>query len=193
MTVTQEPELAAPGAGLPKIELQIARMLFGLRRATGDRLDFTARFQRERETIRGLLDNCDATTAATRVLIKRPPGLEDSSRNWSVWMTLDHLRIVHQAMAGVLRDLGNGITTPGQASTAAVKPSSNVSEAVLSEYEASCEALLVAAASVPDLKTKARYAHPWFGPMDAQGWYALAGGHMGIHRVQIQRILRGLR
>jgi hypothetical protein len=31
------------------------------------------------------------------VLIARPRGLEDSSRYWSVWMTLDHLRIVHLA------------------------------------------------------------------------------------------------
>jgi hypothetical protein len=27
--------------------------------------------------------------------------------------------------------------------------------------------------------------------MDAHGWLALGGGHMGIHRVQIGRILKG--
>jgi hypothetical protein len=26
--------------------------------------------------------------------------------------------------------------------------------------------------------------------MDAHGWLALGGGHMGIHRVQIERILK---
>jgi len=28
--------------------------------------------------------------------------------------------------------------------------------------------------------------------MDASAWHALAGGHMTIHRVQIERILKGL-
>ena len=31
----------------------------------------------------------------------------------------------------------------------------------------------------------------WFGPLDAAGWHALAAGHMGIHRVQIERIVKG--
>jgi hypothetical protein len=29
-------------------------------------------------------------------------------------------------------------------------------------------------------------------PLDAAGWHALAGMHMGIHRAQIERILSGL-
>ncbi len=29
--------------------------------------------------------------------------------------------------------------------------------------------------------------------MDAYGWHALAGGHMNIHRIQIERIILGLK
>ena len=36
------------------------------------------------------------------------------------------------------------------------------------------------------------YAHPWFGPLDARGWQALAAFHLDLHRVQIERILAGL-
>ena len=51
---------------------------------------------------------------------------------------------------------------------------------------------LLAAAAAPDLKTSIRLPHPWFGPLDAAGWPALAAGHMGIHREQIVRILRAI-
>jgi hypothetical protein len=192
MTLPTEPQLAAPGAGLPLPELFIGRTLFGLRRLTGNRESFNARFIKERATIRELLKNLDDASLAQRVLIQRPPGLEDSSRYWSVLMTLDHLRIVHGAFVGIFTALGNGQSPEGRASTAAVKPDPGVTLAVVPEYEASCDALLAAVAGVSNLKTPVRFAHPWFGPMDAYGWHALAGGHMGIHRVQIERILAGL-
>src|SRR5215472_12523732 len=98
MSTTEEPKLAPPGAGLPKIELLVARLRFALSRARGDRKSFDAAFQRERERVRGLVGGLDANSAARRVLIRRVPGLEDSSRYWSVWMTLEHLRIVHRGI-----------------------------------------------------------------------------------------------
>ncbi len=192
MTTQTEPKLAAPGAGLPKIELFVGRQLFALRRLTGNRNSFDARFRKERELIRALVSSCDADSAARRVLIRRPPGLEDSSRYWSLWMTLDHLRIVHHEFVRVIGALTRGILPEGEASTAAVKPSADVSAAVVAAYEESCDALLATIAASPNLNTAVRYAHPWFGPLNASGWHALAGVHMGIHRVQIERILAGL-
>jgi len=192
MTAQTEPKLAAPGAGLPKVELFVARLLFALRRQTGNQSSFNARFRQERERIRALVHSCDAETGACRVLIKRPPGLEDSSRYWSVWMTLDHLRIVHHEFVRVIGALTKGLIPEGKASTAAVKPSLDATSAVTAAYEESCDALLAIVTASPDLKTSVRFAHPWFGYLDAAGWHALAGGHMGIHRVQIARILEGL-
>jgi DinB superfamily len=186
-----EPQLAPPGAGLPFPENRIARILLGLKRLTGSSAAFTAHFIRERETIRRLIDDLDETTLTRRILIRRPKGLEDSSRYWSVLMTLDHLRIVHQAFIGVVGTLAKEQIPEGEASTAAVKPDPAVTMEVIAEYEASCDALLKTLASVRNFKTRARFPHPWFGPMDAHGWHALAGGHMSIHRVQIERILGG--
>lgn len=192
MTLPSEPKLAAPGAGLPKVELFVARMLLGLRRKLGNRHAFDARFREERGLIRALIDSCDAESGARPVLIKRPPGLEDSSRYWSVWMTLDHLRIVHYEFVRVIDSLTKGKMPEGKASTADVKPSSQATAAVAADYEKSCDALLEVVAASPNLKTQLRFAHPWFGPLDAAGWHALAGGHMGIHRLQIERIFAGL-
>jgi len=186
-----QPQLAPPGAGLPFPENLIARCLLGAKRLTGNSGEFTAQFIRERETIHGLIENLDENTLSRRVLIRRPRGLEDSSRNWSVLMTLDHLRIVHLAFIGVIATLAREEVLEGVASTAAVKPDPAVGMNVIGEYESSCDALLKTLAGVKNFRTRARYPHPWFGPMDAHGWHALAGGHMSIHRMQIERILAG--
>ncbi len=192
MTAPQEPTLAPPGAGLPWLELQIARIRFSLLQRGGSRRSFDDRFAHERARIRTLLGGCNAVVGARRVLIPRLPGLEDSSRFWSVWMTLDHLRIVHEAVARVIKALVREVTPPGAASTAAVKPSAGVGPEVVAAFEASCDRLASVIAAAPKLDTRARYPHPWFGPLDAAGWHALAGMHMRIHRVQIERILARL-
>jgi hypothetical protein len=192
MNENVEPTLAPPGAGLPKIELLIGRWLFVRRLRRGTREIFNSHFQQERDAIRPLVRSCDANSAPRRVLIKRPRGMEDSSRNWSVWMTLDHLRIVNGGITRTIGSLVKGVVPPGKASTAAVKPSPEVTAAVVAEYEASCDALLAQVGAAPDSKTTVRFAHPWFGPLDAFGWHAMAGSHMGIHRVQIERIIAGL-
>jgi uncharacterized damage-inducible protein DinB len=192
MNEQTEPKLAPPGAGLPAPEHFMARILFGLKRLTGSRESFNAKFAGERDAIRKLVANLTPEKASKRVSIRRCRGLEDSSRFWSVWMTLDHLRIVHLAFIGILKSLGKGEVPAGEASTAAVKPDPAVTADVVAAYEESCDALLATIASIPNLKTTVRFPHPWFGPMDAFGWHALAGGHMSIHRVQIERILAGV-
>lgn len=192
MNSTTEPQLAPPGAGLPGPELFIARLIFGLQSRTGNRASFNARFAQERHTIHRLVDSCDAASAATRVLIARVPGLEDSSRYWSVWMTLDHLRIVNHGIANTIDSLVKEISPNRKASTAAVKPSPAVDATIRDAYEKSCDAVLAAVSAAPNLKTKACFAHPWFGPLDASGWHAMSASHMAIHRKQIERIIVGL-
>ena len=181
--------LAAPWAGLPRPELWMVTLFFAVRRWTGSRQSFTDQFHRERGLIRNLIDACDDECLSRRVLIERPIGMEDSSRFWSVLMTLDHLRIVNGEFTRVVESLGKEVLPEGKASTAAVKPDPAVTTAIIAEYEDSCDAWLAATAAMPNLKTLIKFSHPWFGPMDGSGWHALAGMHMGIHRTQIERIL----
>ena len=187
-----EPKLAPPGAGLPKVELFIARLLFARGRRKGNRAAFDARFQQERGLVRSLVRDCDDAAASRRVLIRRIPGLEDSSRYWSVWMTLEHLRVIHGVMTRTIEALGRGVEPAGKIDTASVKPSAAVTGAVVDEYEKSCDTLLATAAAIPDLRTTVKFAHPWFGPLDAAGWHALASIHLGLHRQQIERIVAGV-
>lgn len=187
------PTLAKPGAGLPYPELVIARLLFKWTRMTGNEAGFRQRFVEERERIRSLLSVSPTARRGERVLIQRVRGLEDSSRHWSIWMTLDHLRIVHDSIAGVLDALGRHQVPPGKASTAAVKPSTSVGPEVEEAYEASCERVLAMLNRTAERRSGVRFAHPWFGPLDAFGWCALAGTHLRIHRLQVERILNQLR
>jgi hypothetical protein len=193
MSSNSDPQLAPPGAGLPAIELWVARLLFALKRLRGNRETFVAKFEQERAAIRALVDSCPEVQRGEQVLIVRLRGLEDSSRNWSLWMTLDHLRITNTALAGAISALAAGKVPPGKVSTAAVKPSATVTATVEAEFECSCDVLLASIKAATELKTQVRYAHPWFGPLDAFGWAAMAGMHMGIHREQIQSIVAGLR
>ena len=184
------PQLAPPGVGLPRIERWIANAMFAVQRWTRTREEFTSRFDDHRRAIADLYRGRDEATLRRAVLIPRLRGLEDSSRYWSAYMTLEHLRIVNTSITDVIRELALGRVPPGKASTATVKPAAGVGPEVVMAYEASCAALLTETAAHTDLKTAGRYAHPWFGPLDAAGWQAMAAMHMGIHRAQIERILR---
>jgi hypothetical protein len=189
MTNTPEPALAPPGAGIPALERLIGKMIFLHQCRKRDRDQFSADFARERAMIRSRVDSCPENRRGERVLISRLRGLEDSSRYWSILMTLDHLRITNLAFAGVILSLTHNRIPEGVASTAAVKPDPAVTSAVESEYEMSCDDLIALLNRTKDLRTSLRYAHPWFGPLDAAQWHALSTMHMGIHRRQIEAIL----
>lgn len=186
------PNLAPPGAGLPAPELFVARLLFALRSRLTSRSAAAARIVAERSRIAALLHGRPPANLRQRVLIKRPRGLEDSSRYWSVTMTLEHLRIVNTGVASTIRELLAGRVPPGVVSTAAVKPSPEVDERVVSAFVASCDDLLQAGRNAATLATQVRHPHPWFGPLDAARWKFLGGFHLGLHRGQIELILQGL-
>ncbi|MCE9520473.1 MAG: hypothetical protein K8R87_13080, partial [Verrucomicrobia bacterium] len=158
------PALAPPGAGLPALELFFARLLVGWKSKRTSRDDSAKLFATEHTTILQLIAGRNLSLLSQPVLIKRLPGLEDSSRYWSALMTLDHLRIVNREIAGVIASLCTGKIPLRTASTAAVKPSQFVDENVIANFTQSCRDLESVVATQTNLKTTAKYAHPWFGP-----------------------------
>ncbi|MFZ4681048.1 MAG: DinB family protein [Terrimicrobiaceae bacterium] len=186
------PKLAAPGAGLPWLELQIARLIFRSQLRGSNRESAGVLLAAECREILQLAAGCSDKSGAQRVLIKRLPGMEDSSRNWSVFMTMEHLCIVNEFIASTIASLGRGETPAVAADTAAVKPHPAADAAVRGRLEKSCGEIAGAVRGVADLHTPVRHPHPWFGPLDAAAWYFMAGFHMRLHRTQIGTILRGL-
>jgi hypothetical protein len=195
MTSKVNPQLAPPGAGLPTIELLLARAIFAVHRHVGDHSSFSTRFEEERSTIRALTSFCEEPQRAVPMPIPRLRGLEDSSRNWSLWMVLDHLRITNLLFADIISLLAAGRTPDSSVSTAAVKPDPAVQAEVEQDFEDSCSRFLAAVAPLAASPIEIpipRHPHPWFGPLDARGWHALASMHMAVHRAQIFAIIKAL-
>jgi hypothetical protein len=190
--MNSKPKLAAPGAGLPRIERFVAKRMICWKAARTTREQASSVFEQQRELILHLLQGRDPTTLAQPVLIKRLPGLEDSSRYWSLLMVVDHLRIVNRDIAGVIACLGAGRLPEREASTAGVKPSPQVSHHVIAEFDQGCRDFTNSVAAVPDLKTTLKFPHPWFGPLDAATWHFMTGFHMQLHFKQMELILAGL-
>lgn len=186
------PKLAPPGAGLPKPELLIANARFRLKCwRTSDR-DAIEEFKQSKMQILKACERFDPQEASKQVLIKRLRGLEDSSRNWSIYMTLEHLQIVNDAISSICLLLSNGETPLRVVRTADVKPSPETGSEVLSVFENSCAEFVESVSSIGNLQSATRFDHPWFGPLNAARWLVLAAVHMRIHLAQIRRIGDGL-
>lgn len=189
-----DPQLQPPGAGLPWYELAAARLVvFPL---LCRRLDWAAagrQFRDEGAKVLALWDAFPADRLGERVLIDRIQGIEDSSRFWSVAMTVEHLNIVGTGIRRILAGLRLGQAPAQAARVADVKPRGELPP---SEVRAAFARLLAAAATSDATEpavprgTGALAPHPWFGPLDAHHWHCLLGIHQRIHRKQIEAIRR---
>jgi hypothetical protein len=191
MTTTphsNHPILQPPGKGLPGYELLVARLLVWCRYIRTSREEAAAVFQFEKGEILRLARELDSQVAARPTLIKRLRGLEDSSRFWSVYMTVDHLRIVNTEVATIIQDLVLGVRPQRIATTKGVKPSSLADVTTLSGFEQACNRFEEISNNSKDLRTQMTWNHPWFGELNAQQWHFFAGFHMHLHRRQILAI-----
>lgn len=184
-----EVPLQPPGAGLPWAELAAARLGMRIVRWSMSRRRASRIFRQEADRILSLSRSMPAEIAAQRVLIPRVFGIEDSSRYWSVLMVLDHLVIVNDAIVQIVQSLAAGKPFEREIGIADVKPNPDQSPAIIERFAASAADYLAAIDTLPKLLTRLCYRHPWFGPLDGQGWHILAAIHMRIHRRQVQRIV----
>jgi len=187
-----EPKLAPPGAGLPFIEWAIAKyILVPQRLKTVTFAAAVTEFSAESAAITALVKPLNETQMSSRRLIPRLRGLEDSSRFWSVAMTLQHLVIVNNRVRGVIIGLTHGKTSMPAASTADVKPPVNIDCAgVLTEFEQTNRDFLDTVSRVDFEKfPRAAFAHPWFGELTARQWVQFLPLHQQIHKKQIEAII----
>lgn len=186
------PTLQQPGMGLPKSELFVARILVGFKMRLTSQQRAAEIFADEAKKIEALVGGFKPEHAAQRVLIDRLRGLEDSSRNWSLYMTVEHLRIVNQATLGVINKLRRGERPQVVVSTAAVKPRDGVGPEVMAQFKALCTEFSDTFKPDTDLDSKVTLPHPWFGELNARQWHFFAGFHMALHRKQILKIAEQL-
>jgi hypothetical protein len=185
-------QLQPPGAGLPAFELAWLRIFFRaaclmISLNTGLRW-----FKFESEKILALARRVSEGSGAIPVLINRIVGIEDSSRNWSAYMVLDHLRIVNEGIAQIIEYLNRDQAFPQEIRIQDVKPSPASGPNVIDRFVASVENYEAAVTRLGTLGRRMRHPHPWFGPMTAHDWHCLAAIHSWVHRRQMARIKSGL-
>jgi hypothetical protein len=190
-----EVQLEPPGAGLPALELAFAKLILFPMWCSQTSWEKSFKiFQEETEIILKLCESLSTDELCKRVLINRLPGIEDSSRNWSIAMTMEHLCIVNDRIAGVLVSLGAGVVPPGSVSTADVKPQGFLSaEEAVEKFRTSSESLISRASTeVQNRNSSATYKHPWFGQMNVRQWNSLTSLHQRLHRRQCQTIAESI-
>lgn len=183
-------QLQPPGAGLPRTELFVSRVGFRLLPLVVSRKRASRWFRAEADRVLALARSLAPADAARRVLIPRLPGLEDSSRYWSVFMTLEHLVIVDAGIASTVESLAAGVVPDGTVSTADVKPATTADASTIDRFESVARDYLARTDALPDLRSRVAYRHPWFGELNALNWHRLAALHHRIHRKQIESIVR---
>ena len=190
------PELGRPGAGLPFLEKLLGRYWY-MPRDSRQRSDadlqqiFASNGRRALDAARAL----STEDLHRRVLIDRFQGIEDSSRYWSVAMTLDHLIIVGEKIAEMMIRLSRGETVTEEVDIAKVKPP--VPEAPTREILDRFEQFLSAVPDRLEREWKKRdsahaHRHPWFGRLTAHQWHWILAVHQRTHRAQTQKIIAGL-
>ena len=189
-SLQSSPVLQPPGAGLPPLELRAARALFRWRQWRTSRSEVAVLFEEEKGKILQLAAREDAESGRQQVLIHRLRGLEDSSRFWSVFMTLDHLCIVNLGTTDTIARLARDESPTRVASTAAVKPSASADQTTIDRFVTVCNTFERTVDAIHDLRSRKTWDHPWFGPLNAAGWHFLTAFHMGLHRRQIEAIQR---
>jgi hypothetical protein len=122
MSKPRAPQLEPPGAGIPWPERTLigAGVRAAARFVSKDRL--TRLFRAEAEQAIALARGLSEQQGRERVLIERFIGIEDASRQWSVYMTLEHLVIVNTAIAAILPQLYSGRVVGTEVRVEEVKP-----------------------------------------------------------------------
>lgn len=184
--------LERPGVGIGWFERKLLGT--GIRAAARfygkDRL--TRMFRDEAEHAMAIACSLSEAQGRARVRIERFIGIEDSSRDWSVYMTLEHLVIVNTAIAAILPQLYSGRVVGTEITIEEVKPVPEAGPEQLDDLAALVERYTDIVDKLGNLRAGARLPHPWFGSLSAAQWHALATIHNSTHRRQIERIKQAL-
>jgi hypothetical protein len=121
--MTENVQLARPGAGLPRLEGLVLRcVLFPFADAVLSWERAKALFLAEGERILGLADRVDGGLFSQPMLVPRLRGIEDSSRYWSIEMVMEHLIVTGSMMRGIIQDLLASRAPSVKVDTANLKP-----------------------------------------------------------------------
>lgn len=181
------------GGGLPNLErlgikyflVPIVRLLFTWKLS----LFF---INKELKIIKKLLENVKKEDLQKRVFIERAFAIEDHSRDYSINMTLEHLRITGTAIMSVIDTLSNEQEVTQEITIEAVKPkdNSNTEPEQFFSFMEKYDFFIKNHSKNYSKKTK---KHPWFVHFNNSDWACFMFMHTFIHRRQIESIIKDLK
>lgn len=183
----------AKQSGIPWIERFVGKMLISSwcrKHPPGETLSLLRTQQAE---LVSLMDAAGAR-ATHRVQVKRMPGLEASSTNYSLAMVADHLARVNRGIAATLDSLIANRRHEEVVVIAAYKPDPSALPApALADLDASIAALVRPLDDQDGIRQSGMtHAHPWFGELPATTWACFPAFHQAIHLKQARAISAGL-
>jgi len=195
LSANEKPRLEKPGAGLPWAQAVLLRFYVGPFVAKKARWEDSEKiFNLMNQKIIEKISDLNEEQLSRQVLVQPLPGIEDSSRYWSVAMTMKHIMIVADGMSHILKSITHEKELPVVVDVARVKPPEELSALqVRDEFiRFSKEYLPKLNLEIGNREARQTHVHPWFGKFTARQWLWLLSGHSGIHYRQIKEIIKNL-
>ena len=149
-------------------------------------------FREETARIAALARRVPDDLGRRRTRIRRRIGMEASSRDWSVFMTIEHLVIVNRGITAVIHALCADNNPGVEIGIADIQPHPDAGPEQVEAMTHAAERYVEIVDHFGRLNCHERYQHPWFGPLTAGEWNVLAAWHNRIHRRQVQLLLKVL-
>jgi gamma-glutamylcyclotransferase (GGCT)/AIG2-like uncharacterized protein YtfP len=185
------PERPVDTGGIPFREKALTRVALRAMTIFGTPEEATRRSQRSIrrvEELGGVFDEIFERLTTVR----RLPGIEESTRHWSLAEVYEHLIIVNRRVAEVVVSLGSRREAGPSWTILDLKPHGRPAAELRRELGGLPVELAEVEKSVADWRSPTRHPHPWFGPLDVRNWWALNAIHNDVHRRQVERIRRTL-
>lgn len=180
------------GAGLPPFEAWVFRHLgFPLvAKALGHNAAHKL-FVREGQRILYLAQDLDDFDLEQPVLVRRPMGVEDRSRHWSMELLLEHLMLMGIHVRDSVRQLRKGVRPLRRFEASDFNPKGGRSPRIREEYSRFLEGFETLFEH-HDLPSEPTHTHSAFGELSAGEWLKFAAVHYKLHRSHAERIFEGL-
>ncbi len=140
-----------------------------------------------------LVNAAGADKITQRVKIKRIYGLEESSTNWSLGMTLEHLVLVGEGFMKIIQQLNDDGKSSVIANPALVKPQGEIADplALFTDHIQKYKDF-IAGINFSKNSTSTNL-HPWVGELTQKDWHSFTVIHLQVHLRQIKIIFDHLK
>ena len=187
----EHPRTHPIGTGLPPVEARFFRHGLSLLAKAISRSAARTMLLREGHRILYLAQDLSDWELKERVSVKRPFGVEDNSRHWSMEMLIEHLIMTGVSTNKTLRQLAIGVRPHHRPTIASTKPKGGRGPRIREEFRRFLEKF-VESADALNFPPRPTLPHPWTGEMSAPQWFKFTALHHWMHRVHAERIVEGI-